>query len=169
MLDCDGQIILLLPENKLNISARASLHTVLVPAVELLVNLRSVCSVKFDVKHKLHGLSAGIGLPFLPVGALLISNHLIKNADWQQHRTAMLFSSHATWISLLFMGLSMFLLFSSMKKTGITYGPDSSPFTDLPKGVIGINGWANRVLVLCYIFYPVLMAILFLTINTIKN
>ncbi|MBK9504386.1 MAG: DUF998 domain-containing protein [Bacteroidetes bacterium] len=32
----------------------------------------------FDVQHKLHGLAFGIGLPFLPIGALLISYHLIQ-------------------------------------------------------------------------------------------
>jgi len=123
----------------------------------------------FDVQHKLHGLSFGIGVPFLPIGALLISYHLVKKTEWQNYSTSLLFSSHAIWISLVFMGVSMFLLFSSLKATGIVYGPDSPPFTELPKGVIGINGWANRLLVLCYILYPVLVAKLLLTIVTLKN
>ncbi|MDP1801608.1 MAG: DUF998 domain-containing protein [Bacteroidota bacterium] len=123
----------------------------------------------FDVQHKLHGLSFGIGVPFLPIGALLISYHLIKKADWQNHSTSLLLSSHLVWISLVFMAASMFLLFSSLKSAGIVYGPDSPPLTELPKGVIGINGWANRFLVLCYILYPVLTARVLLTIITLKN
>jgi hypothetical protein len=123
----------------------------------------------FDVQHKLHGLSFGIGVPFLPLGALLISYHLIKKAEWQNHSASLLFSAHSTWISLAFMGVSMFLLFSSLKAAGIVYGPDSPPFTTLPKGVIGINGWANRLLVLCYLLYPVLTAKLLLTIMTLKS
>ncbi len=123
----------------------------------------------FDVQHKLHGLSFGIGVPFLPIGALLISYHLIKKDEWQNHSTSLLLSSHAIWISLLFMAISMFLLFSTLKATGIVYGPDSPPFSVLPKGVIGINGWANRILVLCYIIYPVLLARLILTISSLKN
>lgn len=123
----------------------------------------------FDVQHKLHGLSFGIGVPFLPIAALLISYHLIKKSDWQNHSTSLLLSSHSIWISLVFMAVSMFLLFSSLKSAGIVYGPDSPPLAELPKGVIGINGWANRLLVLCYILYPVLTARLFLTIITIKN
>ena len=123
----------------------------------------------FDVQHKLHGLSFGIGVPFLPIGALLISYHLIKKAEWQNYSTSLLFSSHAISISLVLMGISMFLLFSSLKATGIVYGPDSPPFTELPKGVTGINGWANRLLVLCYILYPVLVAKLLLIIVTLKN
>jgi hypothetical protein len=123
----------------------------------------------FDVQHKLHALSFAIGVPFLPIGALLISYHLINKTEWQNHSASLLFSAHSTWISLAFMGVSMFLLFSSLKAAGIVYGPDSPPLTTLPKGVIGINGWANRLLVLCYLMYPVLTAKLLLTIITFKS
>lgn len=123
----------------------------------------------FDVQHKLHGLSFGIGVPFMPIGALIVTYHLLKKAEWQNHSTTLLFSSHAIWISLIFMAVSMFLLFSSLKATGILYGPDSPPLSTLPKGVIGINGWANRLLVLCYILYPVLTARILLSIITLKN
>jgi hypothetical protein len=123
----------------------------------------------FDVQHKLHGLSFGIGVPFLPIGALLISYHLIKKAEWQNHSASLLLSSHSIWISLILMAVSMFLLFSSLKANGIAYGPDAPPFSELPKGVIGVNGWANRLLVLCYILYPVLTAKILLTIISMKN
>lgn len=112
----------------------------------------------FDVKHRLHGLAFGIGVPFLPVGALLISYHLSQKAVWQSHSSVLLISGHAVWISLVAMGLTMFLLFSSAKSAGIAMGPDSPPWTELPKGVIGINGWANRLLVLCYLLYPMILA-----------
>ena len=123
----------------------------------------------FDVQHKLHGLSFGIGVPFLPIGALLVTYHLIKKVEWQNHSTSLLVASHSTWICLLLMAVSMFLLFSSLKSSGIAYGPDAPPLAELPKGVIGINGWANRLLVLCYILYPVLTAKLLLAIISLKN
>ena len=123
----------------------------------------------FDVQHKLHGLSFGIGVPFLPIGALLITYHLIKKSEWEGHSSALLLSGHSIWISLLFMAISMFVLFSSLKSTGIAYGPDSPPFTELPKGVIGINGWANRLLIICYLVYPMLTAKLVLTMMSLKN
>jgi hypothetical protein len=123
----------------------------------------------FDVQHKLHGLAFGIGIPFLPIGALLISYHLIQKAEWQNQSSLLLLSSHAIWISLILMAVSMFLLFSSLKANDIAYGPDAAPMSVLPKGVIGINGWANRLLVLCYITYPILIAKLLLTIINLKN
>lgn len=123
----------------------------------------------FDVQHKLHGLSFGIGVPFLPIGALLISYHLIKKPEWQTNSTSLLLSSHSIWLSLILMAGSMFLLFSSLKAAGIAYGPDSAPLIELPKGVIGINGWANRLLVLCYIVYPILTAKILLSILKHEN
>ncbi|MBK8349998.1 MAG: DUF998 domain-containing protein [Saprospiraceae bacterium] len=56
----------------------------------------------FDVQHKLHGLAFGIGVPFLPIGALLITYHLLIKAEWQNYSTALLISSHLIWISLVF-------------------------------------------------------------------
>ena len=89
----------------------------------------------FDVQHRLHGFSFAIGVPFLPIGALLITYHLIKNAEWHPYSTSLLISSHSIWIGLILMG-SMFLLFSNLKATGIVYGPDSPPLTELPNGVL---------------------------------
>jgi hypothetical protein len=123
----------------------------------------------FDVQHKLHGLSFGIGVPFMPIGALIVSYHLLKKVEWQSNSATLLLTSHSIWISLILMAISMFILFSTLKSAGVVYGPDSPPLTELPKGVIGINGWANRLLVLCYILYPVLTAKLLLTIINLKN
>jgi len=123
----------------------------------------------FDVQHKLHGAAFGIGIPFLPIGALLISYHLIQKPEWKEHSFGLLFSAHTIWMSAVFMAISMLVLFSSLRSAGIAYGPDSPPFTELPKGIIGFNGWANRLLVLCYILYPVLLAKLVITIINLKN
>ena len=118
----------------------------------------------FDVQHKLHGLSFGIGVPFMPIGALLITYHLLKKPEWQNNSTALLLSSHLIWISVVVMAATMFLLFSSLKSAGVDYGPDSPPLTVLPSGAIGLNGWANRLLVLCYLGYPILTAKIMLSI-----
>jgi hypothetical protein len=123
----------------------------------------------FDVQHKLHGLSFGIGVPFLPIGALIITYHLLKNPDWQNNSTTLLLSSHSIWISVLLMAGSMFLLFSGLKSAGIVYGPDAPPLTELPKNVIGISGWANRLLVLCYLSFPIQTAKIALSILELKK
>lgn len=112
----------------------------------------------FDVKHKLHGLSFGLGVPFLPIGALIIVYYFKQNMDWQSNISILLVSAHATWISLILMGGTMFYFFSGLKSAGIAFGPDSPPMTELPKGMTAIHGWANRLLVICYIAFPMLVA-----------
>lgn len=123
----------------------------------------------FDVQHKLHGLSFGIGVPFMPIGALIVTYHLLKKVEWQSHSMTMLLSSHSIWISLTLMAVSMFLLFSSLKSAGVVYGPNSPPLTELPKGVVGVSGWANRFLVICYLGFPILTAEIVLSILELKK
>jgi hypothetical protein len=118
----------------------------------------------FDVKHKFHGLAFAVGIPTLPVGALLISYHLINNENWAAYQSSVLFSAHTVWISVALMAVSMMLLFSGFRKAGLPMGPGVEPPKALPKGVIGINGYANRLLILCYIGWLMWMAKVYLSI-----
>lgn len=115
----------------------------------------------FDVKHKYHGLSFMLGVPALPVGALIVSYHLIQKSSWVFYRSEMLWSAHALWISVVLMAVSMALLFSGFKKAGIPLDKNAEPPETLPKGVIGINGYFNRLLILCYINWLVMCSVLY--------
>lgn len=112
----------------------------------------------FDVKHKHHGLAFSLGVPTLPIGALLICYHLIPLENWQEHKISILYSSHSIWISMVFMAISMVILMSGYKKTGLPMEPGVEPPNELPQGVIGVNGYFNRLLVFCYIFWLIVMA-----------
>jgi Protein of unknown function (DUF998) len=112
----------------------------------------------FDLKHKNHGLSFMLGTPTLPIGALIICYHLISMDKWQNNETAILYSTHSLWISFILMAISMVVLMSGYKKTGLPMGPGVEPPKALPKGVIGVNGYFNRLLVFCYILWLVVMA-----------
>lgn len=117
----------------------------------------------FDTKHKLHGLAFGLGVPFLPIAALLVSYHLIARANWNNYQTPLLLSAHAIWISFILMVIAMMLLFSGFKKAGVPLGRDATPPKALPKGVIGINGYINRLMIICYITWCVVLAIVYLS------
>lgn len=112
----------------------------------------------FDLKHKNHGLSFMLGTPTLPIGALIICYHLMTMDKWQNYETPILYSTHSLWISFILMALSMVVLMSGYKKTGLPMGPGVEPPKALPKGVIGVNGYFNRLLVFCYILWLVVMA-----------
>ena len=112
----------------------------------------------FDLKHKNHGLSFMLGTPTLPIGALIICYHLMSMDKWQNYEKPIFYSTHSLWISFILMALSMVVLMSGYKKTGLPMGPGVEPPKALPKGVIGVNGYFNRLLVLCYILWLVVMA-----------
>lgn len=112
----------------------------------------------FDVKHKLHGMAFLLGVPTLPIAALLISYSIGSSGGWEASIQSILISAHSTWISMLVMGFSMAVLLSGFKKAGVSAGPGVEPPETLPESVIGLNGYANRLLVLCYILWLVIVA-----------
>lgn len=119
----------------------------------------------FDVKHKLHGMAFGLGVPFMPIGALITGYHLVSKPEWSDYKNNILLSSHAIWISLVLMAASMMLLFSGFKKAGLPMGPNIEPPQEMPAGVIGISGYMNRLLVLCYIAWSIVISQTYLKIH----
>jgi hypothetical membrane protein len=134
-------------------------------ALVFISGIGALMGALFDVKHKHHGLAFLLGVPTLPIGALIVSYHLARQNNWSDYETPVLLSAHAVWISLIVMAVSMMILFSGFKKAGVAFGPNVQPPEKLPSGVIGINGYANRILVLCYIGWLVLIAYAYLSIN----
>jgi hypothetical protein len=112
----------------------------------------------FDLKHRLHGVAFGIGVPSLPVAALLLGYHLAGSDGWSAHGTAIVAASHATWVSVVLMGGAMAIMFAGFKRAGIVMGPGVDPPDRVPAGVIAVGGYANRLLVLCDIGWLMLMA-----------
>ncbi len=116
----------------------------------------------FDVKHKLHGLAFALGIPTFPIGALIVAYHLSNHSSWLSHKNLILASAHGIWVSVVLMGVSMGILFSGLKKAGIPFGPNQEPLNEIPKTVIGINGYANRLLILIYLAFNITISIIYL-------
>ncbi len=112
----------------------------------------------FDVKHSLHGLAFALGVPTLPVAALLIGYDLASVESWNAQRSTILLSAHSTWISLVVMAIAMGIMFAGLKKAGITMGPNAEPLERMPDGVIALGGYANRLLVVCYVGWLLVIA-----------
>lgn len=66
----------------------------------------------FDVHHDLHGLAAMIGMPSLPIAAMLISLSLARTPLWSPIRRSLLWTANLTWISLVLMTVGVFTGFS---------------------------------------------------------
>lgn len=89
----------------------------------------------FDVNHDLHGLAAMIGMPSLPIAAILISLSLIRNPSWTPARRVLLGTAILTWVSLVLMNIAVFTAFSQSSE-------------QLSQGAW--VGWANRFLIVAY-------------------
>jgi hypothetical protein len=119
----------------------------------------------FDVKNPLHGVAFALGVPTLPIGALLISYHLIKKGGWNQHSSGILFSAHSIWISIVLMAVSMIVMISGFKQAGIPFGKDATPPESVPAGVIALAGYFNRLVVLCCAVWVIFMAKVYLSVS----
>lgn len=83
----------------------------------------------------LHGVAATIGIPGLPVAAILITRSLVRNPTWLSAKRWLRWIAHLTWISVVVMFASMFIMLS---QTQGKFGPEV------------LIGWPNRLVVLAY-------------------
>jgi hypothetical protein len=88
----------------------------------------------FDVSHNLHGLAAMIGIPNLPIAAVLISVSLGRNSSLTSARPLLVGTAILTLVSLILMMVAIFTGFSQT-------------FEALPGAWFG---WANRFLIVAY-------------------
>jgi hypothetical protein len=95
----------------------------------------------FDVNHNLHGLAAMIGMPNLPIAAILISVSLGRHPSWTSARPLLIWTAILAWAGLILMNVGIFTGFS--------------PTGEVNQGAW--FGWANRFLIIAYTLW--LMAV----------
>jgi hypothetical protein len=100
----------------------------------LLSALGMAMAAFFDVNHNLHGVAALIGMPNLPIAAVLISVSLGRNSSWTMSRRSLIWTAILTWVSLILMNVAIF--------TGFSQTGEANPGAWF--------GWANRFLILAY-------------------
>ncbi len=125
----------------------------------------------FDIKNNLHGLAALIGIPSLPIAAMLISKNLGQMKVWAGSRKTLLWTANLTWISLLLMILAFPLMIITFMNSGAptpAEGTLLAPDAVLPHGVIGLVGWANRLLIVAYCIWVALVGWYAIKINNRK-
>lgn len=113
----------------------------------VLAGLGEMMGGLFDVTHPLHGAAFFIGVPCLPIAAMIISLILSKSKPWSQAKKSLLWTANLTWISVVLMPITIAIMFVGLTNAGITPGPG---VTELPDSVISLFGWANRLLVVLY-------------------
>jgi hypothetical protein len=110
----------------------------------------------FDINHKLHGPAAMIGIPSLCVAAVLITLALARRSDIS---APPLWVAHLPWMTFALMIGTLMLFFSALKAAGVDVSGQSGPLKELPAGVSGYVGWANRALFAATYLWAVLTSI----------
>lgn len=104
----------------------------------------------FDVRHPLHGMAFGLGVPFVPAAALILSFHLTRRTPALGR--GLVWSAHTTWLTFVVMAVAMGMFISGLQAAG-AFHPEAGPqmLPALPAGVPAVNGIPNRLLVLAYL------------------
>ena len=110
----------------------------------------------FDVTHPLHTVAAMIGIPSLPIAAMLISISINHIPAWNSAKKWLLWTANLTWISWVLMTAAVIIMFKEFSDAGVDMTAGAP--TTLPSGVIALVGWANRLLIIVYCVWVMTVA-----------
>lgn len=94
----------------------------------------------FDVNHPLHGVAGLLGMPGLPIAAMLISVRLSRAPAWRGNKQVLLWIANLTWVILLLLSGAIAVMMAGLAQTGGQLTPD----------VIAVVGIPNRFLFVIY-------------------
>lgn len=102
----------------------------------------------FDITHDTgHSIAQLLGVGGFLIAAMVLSVSLGRIPAWRGVKRPLLWLAHLSWISVVLLGATLVLM---TVKFAQAYGgqlPQQAP-THLPAGVLGLDGWANRLYVL---------------------
>jgi hypothetical protein len=70
----------------------------------------------------------------------------------------LLWSTHAPWISVVLLVVTMVVMIRGFKNAGIELGPGQKPPDAVPDGVVAVVGYANRLLIFAFMFWGIVIA-----------
>jgi hypothetical protein len=114
----------------------------------IISGLGGITASVFDVTHETGHMIAGLlGVLGFPIGALLLSVSLGRHNLWRGDRRVMLGLAHLTWVSVVLLVATLAIM--TMQMFAVTGGhlPQHAP-KELPPGILALDGWADRLIVL---------------------
>lgn len=112
----------------------------------------------FDVTHNTgHAIAGLLGVGGFPVAALLLSVSLGRTEAWSRTKRALLWIANLSWISVLLLAATLVLMTMQLAKANGRQLPQHAP-KSLPPGVLGWDGWANRLVVASYCLWVFVVA-----------
>src|SRR5258706_10125639 len=102
----------------------------------------------FDITHDTgHTIAGVLGMGGFPIAAVLLSVNLGRTPGWRGAKRPLLWIAHLSWVSLVLLGASLVLMTVQFAQANGGQLPQHAP-ASLPPGVLGLDGWANRLFVL---------------------
>jgi hypothetical protein len=102
----------------------------------------------FDIRHEIgHGIAGLLGVIGFPIAALLLSVALGRNETWSSARRALLSIANLSWISVVLLMATLAIMTMQMARINGGHLPQHAP-KSLPPGVLALDGWADRLIVL---------------------
>jgi hypothetical protein len=101
----------------------------------------------FDVTHDPgHSIAGVLGIGGFPIAAVLLSLSLSRLPAWHGVRSLLLWIANLSWISVVLLGATLVLMTIQFAQVYGGHLPQHAP-TQLPAGVLGVDGWADRLFV----------------------
>ena len=114
----------------------------------IISGLGGVMASYFDITHEIgHGIAGLLGVIGFPIAAMLLSVALGQNERWRPVRPALLWVANLSWISVVLLVATLTVMTMQMLRLNGGHLPQHAP-KSLPAGVLALDGWADRMIVL---------------------
>lgn len=114
----------------------------------VIAGLGEAMASAFDIAHPVgHGIAGLLGVIGFPIAALLLSVALGRNENWHAARRPLLSLANLSWIGVLLLVATLAIMTMQMLRLNGGHLPQHAP-KSLPAGVLALDGWADRLIVL---------------------
>ena len=119
----------------------------------IIAGLGEALASVFDITHATgHGIAGVLGIGGFPIAAVVLSVSLGRTQAWRGVKSLLLWIANLNWISVvLLIGALVLMTVQFVQVTGGHF-PTHAP-AHLPAGVLGGDGWANRLIILSNCFW----------------
>ena len=102
----------------------------------------------FDINHPIgHTVAGLLGVLSFPVAGLLVTAALARSGAWRPVARPLYWLAHLNWISIVLLIVTLTIMTMQMMRLTGGHLPQHAPKV-LPPGVLALDGWADRLIIL---------------------
>ena len=114
----------------------------------IIAGLGQALASVFDVTHDLgHSIAGVLGMGGFPIAAVVLSVSLGRIQAWRGAKKPLLWLANLNWISVVLLVATLVVMTVQIAQITGGHLPQHAP-AHLPAGVLGLDGWADRLFVL---------------------